>query len=136
MRRLLPLLIFTLTGCSGPSADPGPPSGSFSGAGRDRLCIAGEGAARRAGVIVFGEGDVNCSAAGTLVAAGTGYALVPLGEGACRIGLSVAGDAVTVTTVPGACAYVCGPGASLAGKRFQRDAAARPVTDFGGDALC
>ena len=139
MRWLVLLLNLAVASCSGPSADAGPVSGSYSGGGRDRLCIAGiagKGAARRAGVIAYGAGDANCSAAGVLVKDGGGFALVPLGEGACRIGLSANGDTASVTNMPAACKYVCGPGAGLAGKVFRRDAVVKPVTDFGGDPLC
>lgn len=136
MRLFLPLLILATTGCSTQPADPGPPSGSFSGTGRDRLCVAGEGESRRAGIIAYGAGNTNCSAAGALTRAGEGYVLVPQGEGACRIGLSISGDTVKVTSVPGACAYLCGPGTVLAEKAFQRDVATGPVTDFAGDDLC
>ena len=136
MRCLLPLLMLAVASCSGPSVDPGTQSGSFRGAGRDRLCIAGEGESRRVGVISYGKGDANCSAAGTLTKAGAEYALVPQGEGACRIGLSISGDTVKVMSVAGACAYYCAPDAALAGKVFRRDAAAKPVTDFAGDPLC
>ena len=34
------------------------------GEGRDRLCIAGEAGNYRAGLIAYGQGDVNCSASG------------------------------------------------------------------------
>lgn len=136
MRALLPLLILAATGCSTEPADRGAPSGSFSGAGRDRLCIAGEGESRRAGIIAYGTGETNCAAAGALTGAREEYTLVPQGEGACRIGLSITGDTVKVTSVPGACAYYCAPGAVLAGKEYRRDTAAKPVTDFAGDPLC
>ena len=135
MRRLLPLLIL-LAGCSAKPDDAGPPGGSFSGGGRDRLCIAHREGGVRAGIITYGAGDSNCSVAGTLARAGAGWQLTPQGERACRIGLSVAGDAVGVTSVPGACSYYCAPGATLAGKRFKRDATAAIVSDFGGEAIC
>ena len=135
MRRALPLLIL-LAGCSAKPDDAGPPSGSFSGGGRDRLCIAHSEGGVRAGIIPYGAGDSNCSVAGTLARAGTGWQLTPHGEGACKIALSIDGAAVGVTSVPASCAYYCAPGATLSGKKFKRDATAAIVSDFGGEAIC
>ena len=135
MRRVLPVLIL-LAGCAAKPEVAGPPSGSFSDGGRDRLCIARSEGGARAGIITYGAGDSNCSVTGTLARAGAGWELTPQGEGACRIALSIDGDAVGVTSVPGACSYYCAPGASLTGKTFKRDATAGVVSDFGGEAIC
>ena len=135
MRRVLPLLIL-IAGCSAKPDDAGPPSGSFSGGGRDRLCIANREGGVRAGIIAYGDGDSNCSVTGTLARAGEGWQLTPQGEGACKIGLSIDGDAVGVTSVPASCGYYCAPGASLTGKTFKRDATAGIVSDFGGEPIC
>ena len=135
MRCLLPVLIL-LAGCSAKPDDVGPPSGSFSGGGRDRLCIAHIEGGVRAGIITYGAGDSNCSVAGTLARAEAGWQLTPQGEGACKIALSINGDAVGVTSVPASCAYYCAPGATLTGKTFKRDAKPGIVSDFGGEPLC
>ena len=58
MRCLQPVLIL-LAGCSAKPDDVGPPSGSFSGGGRDRLCIAHNEGGVRAGIITYGTGDLN-----------------------------------------------------------------------------
>ena len=79
MRRVLPLLIL-IAGCSAKPDDAGPPSGSFSGAGRDRLCIANREGGVRAGIITYGAGDSNCSVTGTLARAGAGWQLTPQGD--------------------------------------------------------
>ena len=103
MRRIL-LLALLLTACSEEAATPGVAPGTFAGEGRDRLCIAGEAGALRAGLIAYGQGDVNCAAAGSLQPAGQGWALVPRGERDCRIPLQIDGNAVRIGQPPSACA--------------------------------
>jgi hypothetical protein len=136
--RLLLLSALTLTACSNEpvARPPAVLAGSFVGVGRNALCIAGEGRAQRAGVIVYGEGDLNCSASGKIDATGSMLVLIPSGETECRIPLNVAGETVTIGAVPAACAYYCVPGARLEGQAFRRSSEARPVTDFAGDPLC
>ncbi len=135
--RCLILAALLVTACSQEqAAPPGAPTGAFAGTGRNALCIAGEAGAQRAGLIVYGEGDMNCSASGKLEDAGEALALVPSGESECRIPLTVAGEMVTIGAVPVACAYYCAPGARLEGQAFKHSPEARPVTDFGGDPLC
>ena len=121
-----------LAACTQEPTKPDLAAGTYSGEGRDRWCISGE----RAGVIAYGPGDTNCSASGRLEGSGTGLALVPAGDGECRIPLSVDGNAIRIGNVAAACSYYCGPGATLAGKVFARDAASTPVTDLAGDPLC
>lgn len=137
MTRFAPfLLLLLLASCRQEAAPPTLMTGSFAGAGRDRMCIAGEPGAYRAGLISFGAGDTNCSAAGAVQAGAGGWALVPRGEGACRIPFTVDGDGIRIGEVPAACAYYCGPGASLAGKGFKPAEAAATATDLAGDPLC
>ncbi|MEO6248291.1 MAG: hypothetical protein ABIO85_06875 [Sphingomicrobium sp.] len=139
MRIALLWLPLVVAGCSAgtPSGAPGLAPGTFAGAGKDRLCIAGEGAGLRAGLIVYGaDGAANCSLAGKLTHGGTGWTLTPHGEGACAVSLIIAGDRVAVTQVPAACAYYCGPRASLAGKSFTGSATASAAVDLAGDRLC
>ena len=132
-----------LAACSPESSPPGLKPGLFAGEGRDALCIAGEAGNQRAGFITFGSGDANCSARGKLVAEGNGFALVPKGEGDCRIPVTQTEAGMTIGRPPGSCSYYCGPGVTLEGKSFRRvspgDAAAaanNPMVDFGGDPLC
>ena len=133
-----PILAFTmvLTACSQQPAEPSLQTGTFAGQGRDRLCIAGEMGALRAGLIAYGEGDANCSASGSFKQAGQDWVFVPRGEGDCRIPLKIEGDSVMVGQLPAACSYYCGPGASMAGKSFNRSASASPAVDLTGDPLC
>lgn len=135
MRRLLPITLL-LAACSQQPAEPSLTTGTFAGEGRDRLCIAGEPGNYRAGLIAYGEGDVNCSATGRVEAQGEGIALVPRGEGECRIPLAVDGDVVRIGQVPASCSYYCGPGATMAGKSYSRAEVGSQVADLAGDPLC
>ena len=137
MRVLTPaalMLTLILAACSSePEAAAGVAAGLFAGAGRDRLCVAGEGAGQRAGLIVYAaSGDTNCSATGRIA----GGALVPSGDRECRIPLTFDAAGARIGAVPRACAYYCGPGASLDGKTFRKSDAATPATDLAGDPLC
>ena len=131
-----------LAACSSESAEPVLAAGLFVGEGRDALCIAGTGSAQRAGFIVYGAGPENCSVRGRVAYDGGKWALVPSGEGECRIPLDVGGGRVSLGPAPAACAYYCGPGVAFAGKAFSRvdpsNAAATraPMTDLAGDPLC
>ncbi|MCA1652694.1 MAG: hypothetical protein ABR588_04485 [Sphingomicrobium sp.] len=91
----------------------------------------------RAGIITYAADDqANCSMAGRLEQSSDGFALVPNGDSACRVGLAIEGDSVRTTSVPATCAYYCGKGATLSGKTFKRDQKASPATDLAGDRLC
>jgi hypothetical protein len=131
---LLPALL--LAACSQPPAEPSLATGTFAGEGRDRLCLAGEPGNYRGGLIAFGESDVNCSASGRIEINGDQLALIPRGEGDCRIPLTLDGNTVRVGQVPAACAYYCGPGATMAGTSFNRSDMGAAVTDLAGDPLC
>lgn len=135
MRSILAVSLL-LAACSQQPAAPALPTGTFAAEGRDRLCIAGEAGSYRAGLIAYGPGDINCSASGRLERAGDSWVLVPRGEGDCRIPLTFGPDSVTVARAPAACAYYCGPGASLEGKRFTGNPSLPAVTDLAGDPLC
>jgi hypothetical protein len=135
MRRFVPFALL-LAACSQEPAPTQLTAGTFAGEGRDRLCIAGEAGAYRAGLIAYGGGDANCSATGRLEQAGTGWALVPRGEGECRIPLEIQGSSVRIGQPPAACAYYCGPGAGLAGKSFNRSDMGAKAVDLAGDPLC
>jgi len=135
MRPMLAVALF-LAACSKQPAEPGLTAGMFAGEGRDRLCIAGEAGALRAGLIAYGTGDVNCSASGSLQRAGQGWALIPRGEGDCRIPLVIDGNSVRIGQPPAACDYYCGPGATIAGKTYQRADMGAQAVDLAGDPLC
>jgi len=125
-----------LAACSQQPAAPSLATGTFAGEGRDRLCIAGEPGNYRAGLIAYGEGDVNCSAAGRLEGSDAGWTLVPKGEGDCRIPLAIEGNSVRIGQTQATCSYYCGPGATMAGKSYNRADMGAAATDLAGDPLC
>ena len=135
MNYLLPILLI-LGACSQQAADRSLTTGTFAGEGRDRLCIAGEAGSYRAGLIAFGAGDINCSASGSVDTQGVQLALVPRGETACRIPLTIEGNTVRIGEVPAACSYYCGPGASMTGRAFNRSDMGSKAVDLAGESLC
>ncbi len=134
--RPIHLLVLLLAACSQQPAEPTLATGTFAGEGRDRLCLTGEPGAYRGGLIAYGEGNTNCSASGVIETQGGKLALVPRGEGDCRMPLTVDGNTVRVGQVPAACSYYCGPGALLAGKSFNRADMGAKAVDLAGDPLC
>ena len=137
MRFLLLAALVSITACAKEDAPaPALPAGVYPGSGRDALCIAGQGGAQRAGFVVYGADDANCSAGGRIEAAGDGWTLIPVGDLACKIPLSVAAGRVSIGRVPPACAYYCGPGVTLNGKSFGPVTQGKPPTDLAGDPLC
>ena len=136
MRYTLPCFLLLAACSQGQEPAPSIATGNFAAEGRDRLCIAGEAGKYRAGVIVFGEGDVNCSASGRIEAQGGQFALIPRGEGDCRIPLSIEDDKVRIGEMPAACSYYCGPGATMAGTIFSKGGASEAVADLAGEPLC
>jgi hypothetical protein len=149
LARSAAILTLVLTACRGPAAEEqnnvisgeaasGAETSSiasastYAGAGRDRLCLA-EG---RAGLIVYGKGDANCSVSGSAEGSGNRLTIVPAGDSTCRIQATLISDKLTLGEVSQACAYYCGPSASFAGKGFTRTPAPQPVTDLAGDPLC
>ena len=104
MRSIL-ILAPLLAACSQEAAQPSLATGTFAGEGRDRLCIAGDPGAYRAGLIAYGEGNANCSAAGRLEQSGATWVLVPQGEGDCRIPLEINGNIARIGRPPAACSY-------------------------------
>jgi hypothetical protein len=135
MRPILPLAML-LAACSQQPAEPTLVTGTFAGEGRDRLCLAGEPGNYRGGLIAYGEGDVNCSASGRIEIRGNQLALVPRGEGDCRIPLTIGGNTVRIGELPAACSYYCGPGVTMAGKSYNRADMGAAAVDVAGDPLC
>ena len=133
---LVPLLLLAACGRDDAEAVPPTEEGSriavYAAQGRDRLCLSAAPGGQ-AGIITFAAtGDNNCSLRGSWTAA----AIRPAGDSACAIPIDRQGDTVTFGTPGPACAYYCGPGASLEGKTFVRMDRPAPVADIGGDPLC
>jgi hypothetical protein len=151
-RRALLLLPILLAGCGGggSSGDGAAASGGLtgiyeggSGARRNQLCmIEREGRAASFGLIVWGEGDRNCSARGLARREGDRLRLLPDGDESCAMEARLDGDRVILPASVGAeCArYYCGAGAAMENARFDRSGAseeeARRVGDLMGTALC
>jgi hypothetical protein len=135
MRSIFPLTLL-LAACSEQPAGPSLTTGTFAGNGRDRLCIAGEPGNYRGGLIAFGAEDSNCSASGRIEAQSAGFVLVPRGEGDCRIPLVIEGNSVRIGEPPAACSYYCGPGATMAGKSYNKADMGASAVDLAGDPLC
>ncbi len=129
--RWLPVL-FLLAACSDQAPEKSPERLLYAGEGRDRLCIAGQ----RGGLIVYGEGDANCSARGRVERSAGRLVLVPDGDPDCRIAARIDGDRLSFEPGTAACAYYCGPTAKLAGKVLRASPDASPAMDFAGDSLC
>ena len=139
MRFLILAAALSITACGKEgeeAAAPMLPAGTYPGGGRNALCVAGESGAQRAGFVVYGKDDANCSVSGRIEAAGGAWTLIPAGDLDCRIPLSASAGRISIGSVPQACAYYCGPGAMFDGKAFGPPAQGRPVTDFAGDPLC
>ena len=127
-------LFFLLAGCSA-SDNAAVSERSFAANQRDGLCITG-GDVQRAGLILYGDGQANCSARGALVADGEAFALIPQGEatGTCRFRIERSGDGFLLAGSNGDCAYYCGPGATI--RRTEFRPAETKTTDLAGDPLC
>ena len=137
MRFLILAAALSITACAKEETTaPALPPGTYPGGGRDSLCIAGEGGTQRAGLVVYGAGDVNCSVSGRIEAAGEGWSLIPAGDLDCKIPLGVDAGRVSIGTVPRTCAYYCGPGVTADGKSFGPVAQGEPTTDLAGDPVC
>ena len=129
-------LMLILGACSKEVPDQSLTPGTFAGEGRDRLCIAGGPNNYRAGLIAYGTGDTNCTASGRIDTEGGQIALVPSGDTTCRVPLTIEGNTVRVGDVAATCSYYCGPGASMAGKTFNRSDMGAKAVDLVGDPLC
>ena len=145
MRLLLLVPALLLTACREQDAPAGnqssaPAAGAasglriYAGQGRDGLCLDERGG--RAGLVTYGQGDANCSLAGTLQRAGDQLTIIPDGDGSCRVAATLAGGQVTLGPRAPECAYYCGPTADYWGRTLLAADAAGPVTDLAGDPLC
>ena len=117
-------------------AAPALAAGTYSGGGRDALCVSGVAGAQRAGFVVYGADNANCSLSGRIEAAGDGWALTPTGDATCKIPLTANAGQIALGAGTAGCNYYCGPSASFAGKAFRHSPDAKPATDLAGDPLC
>ena len=137
MRGLALLFLFAVAGCrEEPAVEPQAQAVEIWRNGRDGLCLAGDGTRLRAGLIVYGAGDTNCSLAGAAVREGSRLVITPRGDPACRVEVTLDRDQALLGGRSPACAYYCGPAADFAGRTLDRSEAGAAVTDFAGDPLC
>ena len=131
-------LIATACAKEEPAASPGGGVTTYSGGGRDRLCIRNQGDNFRAGVIVYAPGsNANCSIRGEYTFFDRMRPLIQIEGDSCRIEVTGNLDGtLTLGELHPSCAYYCGPGATLNDKSFTRSPKAEPVTDLAGDPLC
>lgn len=141
MLKLLPAAALILVaGCSDESAAPLLKQGTYLGGGRNALCISGEAAPQHGAFIAFAPtGDNNCAAQGRVERQAGGWALVPAGEGDCRIPIISNGESLAFGPVPATCAYYCGPGANFVGQQFKwtdTSGTIRKEEPLGNDGVC
>ena len=146
------ILVLLLAGCGGeggetPAREPVQTetlTGLYRTGDSDRpsqLCIVARGGEERFGLATWFEGRPRCSGAGAAERRGDVLRLVMAGEEACVIEASLNRTIVTFPrSVPPGCAYYCAPGASFAGRQFEKvggsEADALRARDLVGDALC
>ena len=136
MRRLF-FLVLALSGCKPAGHDP-QAAALYRGEGRDRLCLLPDGDTYRAGLIVYGTGNTNCSLTGTAVLDGLTLAITPSGDPACTVTAAMTNGAARFGALPASCVYYCAPGVDPAGRSFHKIDGADPgeATDYAGERLC
>jgi hypothetical protein len=112
-----------------------------AGGRRNQLCLIERDGRASFGLIAWGQGDRNCTGWGRAERSGETLRLSMDGDPACVIEARIDGGAITLPDrLPEGCAYYCGPGAALAGVRFDRsggtEADAGRAVDLVGDRLC
>lgn len=145
-----PLMILLLAACGGTEAeDPvgtdeitGLYLGEGEGKQQDRVCMVEVPSGTvRFGIVTLEPDRAACSGIGRVEQTGTGVRLIMVGEQDCAVRASVAGTWVSLTaSVPEGCSYYCGPGATLAGKSFEKTddslEGAMSADDLVGNPLC
>jgi hypothetical protein len=139
MRQLLALIALVAVAACDRIPDNSQLAGIYAGQGRDGLCIVAPLGSEKLGVgiVTYGVGNNNCTLTGELRSADDKVTVYADHDDACHFELRQANGALILPQeIPAACSYYCGPGASLAGKRFEKREAASVPKDFGGDPLC
>jgi hypothetical protein len=142
MRTLTFFILVLLAACreEAPLTDAGSKLEVWNANARDRLCIKG----KRAGFIIYGKGDANCSARGTIQRDGNAIMLSPDGDPSCVFSAHITPGPPGKRQMPfgmeadrqRACAYYCGPGARAQATFTPSTLPAGKATDFAGDPLC
>jgi hypothetical protein len=135
--RFLLLTVLMLAGCSNAGDSDDSLVGIYHGQDRDALCIAREGEGLKAGLIAYGDGDMNCSFSGRAQISGNSLVLTPRGDSECSVEIDIANGIATLGQRAAACAYYCGPGANFGGRKLLKTPeASAKVSDFAGDPIC
>ena len=130
---------------SGPAVQTENLTGLYEARGEGRqgsaICMIAREPENASFGLVIATPSGSCSGSGEASRTGERLRLTMAGEGDCAIDAQVEGTEVSFpAAVPGGCAYYCGPGASLAGERFEKSggtiAEAMRATDLAGDPLC
>ena len=149
MRRATLLLFPLLAACGGDEGaqiETADLTGLYHGEGegeqRDRTCVVTDPSGFVwFGIVTMGPGRAACSGIGQVEHNGDAVRLAMAGDEECDISARMEGThLVFPATVPDSCAYYCSPGATLAGKRFEKTGdtaeAAMQAADLVGDPLC
>jgi hypothetical protein len=138
MRIIALSTMLLLAGCS--PSNPAPSAlavGNYVGSGRNALCIAGSPGKQRAGFIIYGEGNQNCSARGSISEErGLAWVMKPDGDEACRFDFSVSEGRLIPGPAQPQCAYYCGPVVPRKAEQFVLDTKVPAAADLAGDPLC
>jgi hypothetical protein len=131
------LAAILLAACSR-GAEPGEELvGNYRGSDRDGLCIAREGEGLKAGLIVFGAGNMNCSLNGRAEMRGNSLIVTPRGDSECSVEIQFTKGVARLGLRTPSCTYYCGPGADYSGRVLHKmPIGPTKVTDFAGDPLC
>ena len=113
-----------------------------SGSRRNQLCLIEKDGRTSFGFVTWGEGDGNCSGAGTATREGNRLRLRLDNSESCVLEARVDGQRVTFPTdIAASCRnYYCGPGAQMTNAQFDRtggsEADAQRARDVAGEPLC
>ena len=135
MKRLLLAAALAIAACDRAPPPPEAPVEAevWQANARDRLCLKGN----RAGFIVYGLGNANCSARGRAVRSDDQASLVPDGESRCVFVVELDGGSATLRPGSGGgCGYYCAPGAAIGATAWTRAPAGASATDLAGEPLC
>jgi hypothetical protein len=91
----------------------------------------------KAGLIIYSDGDTNCSLSGRAELDGGSVIVTPRGDSKCQVEIRVANGVAQIGPRTQACTYYCGPEADYAGRQLRKvPDAPSTVIDLAGGPLC